>query len=245
MVYKTPALDLSIEELISRLQDKFGKEGTLDGLVRSTIGREVENELNINKQIFREILLQNWDSFFPGVSISDVDVNTELDNFIAEKRPELTAILHDYVMKRAVVAGTPSLNLLLSAEVVERTSEFPCEGKPHDFGADTDYHSSFIVTETGKTHYDNSVLWEAGTFLRLLFNGYGRHRFSCGKIRRKIIVRVSKCINCETARVFGADYHAFCESCGREIELRRIWRPLASRHVQRVLALNGLTAYHV
>lgn len=244
-VYKTPALDLPLDELITRLQDKFGSEGTLDGLVRSTVAREVEKELNVNRKVFRDILLHNWETFFPGVSVLDVDLDTELDDFIAEKRPELTAILHNYIMKRAVVAGTPSLNLLLSTEVVQRTFEFPCNGKPHDFvDWRSECYSSFIVTESGSTHYENNVIRKLRTYFRNKFQDGKAHPYSCGnrKMRRKVTVSAHQCNNCKTIRSpRRASFVAYCESCGYGIPVRKIWRPLASIYVQQILLLNGLT----
>ena len=247
-VYKTPALDLPLDELVSRLQEKFAAEGMLDGLIHATVNREVEHELDVNRQVFRQILIDNWETFFPGVSIIDVDLDAELSNFIAEKRPLIAAILHDYVLKRAVVAGTPSLNLLLSAEMVQRTTEFPCEGKPHEFSPKKINYSSFIISKNGATHYDN-VWWPFRSTLRdenTLYIFARTHSKKCGRLRRKVSVSVFHCANthCNIVKLQGAWFSYYCESCGATGKMKWIWKPRTSAHILQLLMSHGLALYH-
>ena len=243
-VYKTPVLDLPLDELVSRLQEKFAAEGMLDGLIHATVNREVEHELDVNRQVFRQILIDNWETFFPGVSIIDVDLDAELNNFIAEKRPLIAAILHDYVLKRAVVRETPSFNLLLSAEMVQRTTEFPCNGKPHRFSGSIDSYSTFIVSRYGKTHYDHISPWRY--FVNIMTH-IGVHSKKCAKLRRKASVSVLSCKNgsaCKTVKLENARYWSFCESCGTTTEMGTILHPYTSPYVKQIIALNGFTLHH-
>lgn len=247
-IYKTPPLDVSIDELVARLQDKFGAEGSLDGLVRSTIDREVERELAVNKEVFREILMRddNWETFFPGVCIADTNIDAEIERFMEEKRPVLTAILHDYVMRRAVVAGTPSLNLIVSSEDVQRNSNFPCNGKPHCFAYSRKTYTSFVISEDGETHYhrerfglDPSALF----FIRKI----GKMHPRCGKLRRQVTIATFPCTNttgCNVVKLDRAHFSYYCELCGESRTLRRIWKPHQSPYVQQTLLDNKLTLLH-
>ncbi len=200
-----PPVDLPIQEtaeqIIQALQKRFADQGYLRGLVLATLEQCVDQEVAVNEKILRTYIMDNWDTFFPGVEESETNTQ-EAHAFTAlalrEKKDHIRSRLMEYLMGADSQKHSGFHSLLIPPDEINALLRKPCNGRPHDF-AYSQYPTWIrAFVKTRMLHRERTL------FKKHCGNGY---LFQAG-------VALEPCKNCNVARIIDSNIRLYCDYCG-------------------------------